>query len=146
MKTLDIIAKDELNNPVFTIIGDKILNIYNVKSPSWLKAPTTFTAIGKNNEEFGKVQFKYSYSKNNSVLPNTTASVFYYDVLSNGRVFTQFTLRAHACRPGFVQQGDTCVCDKSKTGILGYVLSRVYTGICFFLRDFNSYMINAIIY
>ena len=119
MKTLDIIAKDELNNSVFTIIADKILNIRNGRSPSWLKSPTTFTAIGENNDEFSKVRFKYSYSKNNSVSPNTTTSVIYYDLFSNGRVFTQFTLRAHACRPGFVQQGDTCVCDKSKTGILG---------------------------
>jgi hypothetical protein len=110
---LDIIAKDELDNSVFTIISDQVTDPRN-PSHNWLKSSPKFTSIFPDN---GTVKFMYTY--NGKAVANKTADVYYFDIFSNGRVFTHFTLRSRPCRPGFIQQGHSCVCDKTKTGILG---------------------------
>ena len=116
---MDIIAKDELNNSMFTVISDKIVNSNarnGTMQPLWLKSSETFTTTSA---QSSAVRFKYTYNRNFSIPINATADVYYYDLFTVGRVFTHFTLNPQACWPGFVQQGDTCVCDKNKTGILG---------------------------
>ena len=114
---MDIVAKDELNNSVFTVISDKVLSSDNTMQPPWLRSPETFTTIGA---QSSTIRFKYTYNNPDLAIPiNATANVFYYDLFTIGRVFANFTLIPEACRPGFVQQGDSCVCDKNKNGILG---------------------------
>ncbi|CAB3994560.1 Hypothetical predicted protein [Paramuricea clavata] len=107
---LDIIAKDELNNSVFTVIADKLPSL------SWLSSPESFTAIQPHGS---KVRFKYTYNADFVIPINQTIDVYYYDLFSVGRVSKRFTLRPQPCRPGFVQKNGSCVCDRSKTGILG---------------------------
>ena len=97
---------------MFTIISDQVANSHD-SSRSWFKSPAKFTAIYPNNDT---VRFKYTY--NGKPHNNETADVYYFDLFSNGRVFTHFTLRSVPCRPGFVQNDDSCICDK-KPGILG---------------------------
>ena len=109
---MDIVARDELNNPVFTVIADRVVNSNKTPRGSWFNSPPRFMAIEPNN---GTVGFKYFY---NGKQGNETADVYYSDVFSNGRVFTNFTLRPQPCHPGFVHLGDRCVCE-NKTGILG---------------------------
>ena len=107
---MDIIAKDELNNSVFTVIADKLPSL------SWLSSPESFTAIQPHGS---KVRFKYTYNAEFVIPINQTIDVYYYDLFSIGRVSKRFTLRPQPCRPGFVQKNGSCVCDRSKTGILG---------------------------
>lgn len=113
---LDIVAKDELNNSMFTVISDKVVSSDGTMQPLWLRSPETFTTIGAQSTT---VRFKYTYDYHFGMPINATANIFYYDLFTIGRVFANFTLIPEACRPGFVQQGDSCVCDKDQTGILG---------------------------
>ena len=83
----------------------------------WLRSRGKFSTISA---QSSTVRFKYTYNNPDLAIPiNATANVFYYDLFTSGRVFAKFTLIPEGCRPGFVQHGDSCVCDKNKTGILG---------------------------
>ena len=110
-----MVARDELNNSVFSIVADKVTNSDSAP-PRWLKSPERFTPLMRRSNT---VKFKYIYNTDFPIPKNAAAEVFYYDIFSNGRVFVNFSLRPQACRLGFIQQNDLCVCDKNKTGILG---------------------------
>ncbi|XP_028404441.1 uncharacterized protein LOC114527054 [Dendronephthya gigantea] len=113
--SLEMVARDELNNSVFSIVADKVSNSDSSQS-RWLQSPETFTPLSRASNT---VKFKYTYNSSFEIPMNTAAEVYYYDIFSNGRVFVHFSLRPQACRPGFVQENELCVCDKNKTGILG---------------------------
>ena len=108
---LDITAKDELGNSVFTVISD-LVTPHN-SNRTWFKSPGKLKAISPNNSA---VKFKYTY--NGKPHNNETADVYYFDLSFNGGAFTHFTLRSLPCRPGFVQRHDSCICD-TKPEILG---------------------------
>ena len=110
-----MVARDELNNSVFSALADQVAYSDDTLSP-WLQSSDIYTPIlpGGNT-----IKFKYTYNPNFPIPMNAAAEVYYFDMFSNGRAFVNFSLRPQACRLGFIQQNDLCVCDKNKTGILG---------------------------
>lgn len=116
---MDIVAKDELNNSVFTIIAGPLFVDGRVTKDG-LDSPTIYTAIDPHHS---KVEVTFSYNTNVDKPVNASYNAYYAVLFSFGTVFTNFTLRPQPCRPGFVLRDGKCVCDETKTEILGQVKS-----------------------
>lgn len=105
---MDIVAYDELNNSVPTLIA-LVLNC------EWLNFKTQYNIIDPQK----KNQVEVKYTLRSKPQRNPTAKLYLYDLSSSFRVSSNLTIVYKNCNPGFVLNGDTCTCDSNNTGVIG---------------------------
>ena len=113
---MDIGGYDELNNSVFTLIGDIAMNSSIGIASTWMKLQRQFFIVQPNQRN--QVQIQYTLDESVEPIPAQT-QLFFLDLLSDRQPLLSFTVKRKECNPGFKLKDGTCACDKSINGILG---------------------------
>ena len=114
---MNITAKDELNNSVFTLTTSTIANNMHTSNMQWLNLDQEFYVIHPNKSN--KVEVQYSLKSSGKNATNRTTKAYLLDLPSNSRMDLEFAISYADCHPGFVLNGKKCDCDKNRTGIIG---------------------------